>query len=155
RLLDLLPRFERVANSPRPLAESVMLDRMTARFRPVLALARLLLAGDYQSTSAGAAPGVALLFAMNELFERYVGRCLRAALPEHDVRLQDARHHLLTHGAFRMVPDIVVPTATRQMILDTKWKRLDAAQGEGLGIAQADLYQLAAYGHAYARDGAP
>src|SRR5690606_10139205 len=38
RLLDLLPRFERVANSPRPLAESVMLDRMTARFRPVLAL---------------------------------------------------------------------------------------------------------------------
>lgn len=155
RLLDLLPRFERVADSTRPLAEPVVLDRMTARFRPALALARLLLAGEFQTTTAGAAPGVALLFAMNELFERYVGRRLRAALLDHDVHLQDARHHLLAHGAFRMIPDIVVPTATGQVIVDTKWKRLDPTKGEGLGIAQADLYQLAAYGHAYARDGAP
>jgi 5-methylcytosine-specific restriction enzyme subunit McrC len=152
-LLDLLPRFEAVAESLRPLNEPVVLDRMTMRFRPSLALARLLLAGDWQTTSTGAAPGVALLFAMNDLFERYVGRRLRMALPDRDVRLQDARHHLLDHGAFRMMPDIVVAALTGPVILDTKWKRLDVAKGDALGIAQADLYQLAAYGHAYAREG--
>lgn len=155
RLLDLLPRFDRVAHAPRPLAEPVTLDRMTSRFRPALALARLLLAGDWQTTSAGSTTGVALLFAMNDLFERYVGRRLCAALPDCGVRLQDARHALLAHGAFRMIPDIVVPTDTGPVILDTKWKRLDPGQGESLGIAQADLYQLAAYGHAYARAARP
>jgi 5-methylcytosine-specific restriction enzyme subunit McrC len=52
-----------------------------------------------------------------------------------------------------MMPDIVVAALTGPVILDTKWKRLDVAKGDALGIAQADLYQLAAYGHAYAREG--
>ena len=155
RLRDLLQRFDRVAHSSRPLAEPVTLDRMTARFRPALALARLFLAGNWQTTGTGAAPGVALLFAMNDLFERYIGRRMRAALPDHAVRLQDSRHALLAHGAFRMMPDIAVPTPTGPVILDTKWKRLDPGHGAGLGIAQSDLYQMAAYGHAYARDARP
>lgn len=54
-----------------------------------------------------------------------------------------------------MISDIAVPIDTGQVILDTKWKRLDPGQGVGLGIAQADLYQLAASGHAYAKGDRP
>ena len=66
--------------------------------------------------------------------------------------------HLVRHAQarwFRLQPDLLLKQgpATR-MVLDTKWKLLDARTGSttrGYGLAEADFYQLHAYGHAYLR----
>ncbi len=52
---------------------------------------------------------------------------------------------------FRTIPDIVVSRAGRpRLIIDTKWKRLQAAIDDPKrGVASADVYQLLAYAHVY------
>jgi 5-methylcytosine-specific restriction enzyme subunit McrC len=43
-------------------------------------------------------------------------------------------------------------STTDQLVLDTKWKIIDGAKGNGsdkYGLSQADFYQLHAYGQAY------
>lgn len=151
RLLDeALDRLTDVGESRHPLAERVRLDRTNAAFHGVHALARLLLAGDGQATGRGASHGYALLFAMNALFETYAGRLLRRAHPPGAVRLQDRRHHALEGRRFALRPDAVIETPRATVVIDAKWKALDPARGDALGVAQADIYQMLAYGHAYA-----
>jgi len=152
RLDELSSRLEMAENSPNPLAEPVQLDRTNTAFHSVYELARLFLSGDWQTTTGGHAAGFALLFAMNDLFEAYVGRKLKSALAPLSVRLQDRRHHALqgpTGGAFALRPDAVIETDSGTIILDTKWKRLDRSLGENLGVSQSDVYQMMAYAHAY------
>ena len=54
---------------------------------------------------------------------------------------------------FQLRPDLVILDSARPIIiLDTKWKLIDAAQDNSLkkyGINQADFYQLFAYGEKY------
>ncbi|MCK3644761.1 McrC family protein, partial [Escherichia coli] len=70
------------------------------RWRGLLALARLLLADQYQQTTSGKAGGHALLFEMNVLFEEYIGRLLQRALAPSGlrVRLQGGLRHCLHDG---------------------------------------------------------
>jgi 5-methylcytosine-specific restriction enzyme subunit McrC len=49
-------------------------------------------------------------------------------------------------GKFRLKPDIVINHGT--IIADTKWKILDSDKTHQ-GVAQADMYQLYAYGKKY------
>ena len=73
-LAELAARLEFVGDTPDPLREPVRLDRTNTAYHELHRLARLFLARDWQSTAGGAAPGFALVFAMNELFEEYIGR---------------------------------------------------------------------------------
>jgi len=157
RLAELSARFDRVADSVDPLRELVRLDRTNTAFHDVYRLARLFLHGDWQTTSLGGVPGFSLLFPMNELFETYIGRCLKRALAFRPVHLQHrGRFSLRTAndaGLFALVPDVVVgePTAG-PIILDTKWKRLTPRAprcNRTLGVAQSDVYQMLAYARAY------
>jgi len=148
RLLELRMRLESVSNSTSPFSERVQLDRTNTAFHELYRLAKLLLQRQWQSTNIGMSSGIALLFPMNDLFEAFVARNLKRALPEHDVRIQDSGKSVLsdgTHNLMRLRPDLVVDGDT---VIDTKWKRLDAQESD-LGISQADVYQILAYGHAY------
>lgn len=158
RLAELSARFDRVGDSSAPLREPVRLDRTNMTFHDVYRLARLFLERDWQSTAAGQAPGFSLLFPMNELFELYIGRCLKRALASRPVHLQHrAKFSLRTvndAGLFALVPDVVVgePAAGPVVILDTKWKRLTPRAPRchrTLGVAQSDVYQMLAYARAY------
>ena len=157
RLSELSARFDRVGDSVDPLREPVRLDRTNTSFHDVYRLAKLFLEGDWQSTTAGGAPGFSLLFPMNELFEKYIGRCLKRALASRPIYLQHRGKFSLRRangtGLFALVPDVVVgePLAG-PVILDTKWKRLTPrAPGckATLGVAQSDVYQMLAYSQAY------
>ena len=148
RLLELAARFESVGDSTDPLGESVRLDRTNTAFHRLHAMARLFLAADWQSTSAGRAEGFGLLFPMNELFEAFVGRSMQVALAPRVVRLQRrGRYALESDGAglFALRPDIVVDD---DIVIDTKWKRLDPSQPT-LGVSESDVYQMLAYSRAY------
>ncbi|RAH95649.1 restriction endonuclease [Acuticoccus sediminis] len=135
----------------------VVLDRTSTRWRGLLALARQLLRADYQTTSAGAADGITLLFDMNVLFEAYVARLVRGvwAGPEVAVVAQGGRRFCLIdadeRGRFQTKPDILVRDAQGIVaILDTKWKRLASRLDEPKQkVAQSDVYQMVAYARVY------
>ena len=151
RLAELRARFEFVADPPDPLRDTVRLDRTNRSFHELYRLARLLLREEWQSTAAGRTRGFALLFAMNDLFEEFVGRSVRRAVAPWRVHLQHRRLHAIdsaNRALFALRPDIVVETPDGPVIMDTKWKQLDRRE-ETLGVDQSDVYQMLAYAHAY------
>lgn len=137
----------------------VSLDRLSARFMQPLRMAQMFLDGVSPDVSHGNAESYALLFDMNDLFEKFVGRELRRCLQPQGLRvhLQHARHHLMrdpSNGAnlFALRPDIVVFEDSKAVcIADTKWKRLFLEE-RTFGVQQGDLYQMLAYADRYACD---
>ena len=152
RLLgELAARFESVGDSPAPLKEPVRLDRTNSAYHDLHRLARLLLSGDWQSTTGGEALGFSLLFPMAELFERFIGKLLPRSAPWR-VSLQERRHSALaddTGPLFALQPDVVIRSPAGPIVLDTKWKGLSANDGRKLGVVQDDVYQVLVYGQAY------
>ncbi len=150
-LAELAARFEFVKETPSPLREPVRLDRTNTAFHELHRLARMFLAGDWQSTAGGTESGFALVFDMNDLFEAFIGRSVRRAVGPLQVHLQHAKHYAIEGQdgpLFRLKPDIVVDTPDGPLLLDTKWKRLDSAD-KTLSIDSVDIYQMQAYAHAY------
>ena len=138
------------------------LDRTDRRWGPLVRLARLILGGDYQTTSGGHVTGTSLLFDMGELFEAYVARTLQRALQGCDYRViaQGGRRYCMAEldadgsrgrDRFQTRPDILVKQGSAVlMVIDTKWKRLKPSQIEGKrGVSQADVYQMMAYARLY------
>ena len=152
RLTELTARLEFVGDTSDPLREPVRLDRTNLVFHDLHHLARLFLAGDWQSTTSGRTAGFSLLFPMNELFEMFIGQCLKRALAPQTVQLQDRScHALITEGEgllFALRPDVVIGRSDRRVVLDTKWKRLEPRE-PARGVAQSDIYQMLAYAQAY------
>ena len=156
RLLgELAARFESVGDSPAPLKEPVRLDRTNAAYHDLHSLARLLLSGNWQSTTSGEALGFSLQFPMFQLFERFVGKILRRSAAPWLVQLQNTDHRALVDETqkpskqlFELRPDVVIQAPAGPVVLDTKWKKLDGEDSE-LGVAQDDVYQMLVYGQAY------
>lgn len=175
--IDRLRRISQSADNQRRLAElafgyaditpvppqalrwdDVCLDRTNARWKDLLALARLLLGERFQTTSMGEQTGFSLLFEMNTLFEEYVGRMLRRALTGSglSVHLQGGRLYCLEAAddgrrTFQTRPDILVRRGAEVVhIVDTKWKRIGGRIDDAKrGVSQADVYQMMAYGELY------
>jgi 5-methylcytosine-specific restriction enzyme subunit McrC len=157
-LRELLPAFEGVSDVT-PTADwmdRVTLDRVSERFGLCLGMAKLFLRDAVTGLYAGDQNSFALLFDMNDLFERFVARTLRRRLRGSgiEVSIQDSRHHLVhdqesKQRLFRLRPDIVVRKDGAPLcIMDTKWKRLSPEERK-LGICQSDLYQMLAYAEGY------
>lgn len=133
----------------------IVLGRTNTRWRELLSMARLFLGDRHQQTSAGPIDGYALLFEMNILFEEYVARLLARALARTalTVSAQGGHRDCLFEGEtgrFRTRPDLIVRRGSRiALIIDTKWKRITRIDDPKLGVSQADVYQLMAYGRLY------
>ena len=148
RLDELTARFEFVGDSAAPLHERVRLDRTNTSFHRLHRIARLILAGDWQSTMGGDNEGFALLFPMNQLFEEFVGRTMKRALAPRSVRLQAKGRYALDadrRQVFALQPDILVD---EDIIVDAKWKALKPEETTA-GVEQSDVYQMLAYERAY------
>ena len=152
-LTELSARFEFVRISPNPLQESVRLDRTNTAYHSLHSLARVFLEREWQSTTGGGTPGFALLFAMNKLFEEFIGRSLKRVLTsEYKVHLQHRENHALKdermQDIFALRPDVVIEAEKRPIVLDTKWKRLNPDNAT-LDVETSDVYQMLAYARAY------
>jgi 5-methylcytosine-specific restriction enzyme subunit McrC len=162
RLRELAFVYADISNVPISALcwDQVVLDRTNSRWRELLNLARLLLGGRFQTTSAGGSDGFSLLFAMNTLFEEYVTRMLKRALAGTDLRVvsQGGRLYCLEtdnlRGLFQTRPDILVKSGDEVVrIIDTKWKRIAARIDDPKqGVSQGDVYQMMAYGQLYRCD---
>ena len=89
---------------------------------------------------------------MNDLFEMFIGQCLKRALAPRRVQLQDRRHSaLISEGGrprFALCPDVVIGPEAQPVVLDTKWKLLRPSE-QKLGVERSDIYQMLAYAQAY------
>ena len=90
---------------------------------------------------------------MEKIYEDFVTHCFRRHQDEYEVRAQGPRKKLTRcPPAFTMKPDMTLQKSGKAaFILDTKWKRLRSTVEDPTerGIAQADTYQLHAYGWRY------
>ena len=149
RTASLTERFSAIPQSREPLSERIVWNRTNERFRPAQALARMLLEAEWQNTTSGSLNGLALLFPMNLLFERYVARWLQRVLPSGSVSVQRRQHTLLQHGAYPLNPRYRHRNRRRaadhRYQVERPWQR----KGSDPGVSQTDLYQLASYGAVY------
>ncbi|NDP62952.1 hypothetical protein [Polaromonas sp.] len=131
-------------------------NRLSLRYKPVLALARLFIESKSPDIVSGSGDGFALLFDMNQLFESYVGAIAKRLFAKDGlvVSLQGPKRHLarLASGSpvFALKPDIVARKGGKiAFIIDTKWKRLKE-ESYREGVTSTDVYQMYAYSTQYA-----
>lgn len=129
-------------------------DRLMHHYDAIRAWCELILGDQNPLSTVGEWRGRSLLFPMEKVFERFVESCLRKHLPPGSrVRPQAASEWLCrisSRKVFQLRPDFIVQYGGETWVVDAKWKLLDSDNVDGnFGIAQADFYQLFAYGHRY------
>lgn len=144
----------RVSTQVREDLKAWGLDRLMGHYKSVRPWCELILSRAMPIAVAGSTQGMSLLFPMERLFEHYVARWLRDKIPQ-DARLktQASGKALCVHEgrpAFELRPDLMVSRGDSHWILDTKWKRIDAAKSDkNYDLNGADFYQMLAYGERY------
>ncbi|NMH61013.1 McrC family protein [Alteromonas ponticola] len=126
-------------------------------YKPAVAWAEMVLRGVSPLSMQGRANAFSLLFPLESIFESYVERVLQIILPAFmNVKGQLQTTYLVhfnTQRMFKLKPDIAVYQNEKLVfVMDTKWKLIDASKNNGSDkfmLAQADLYQMFAYGHKY------
>lgn len=131
-------------------------SRLMADYGEIRPWCELIVRGLSPVAQVGAWRGLSMLFPMERLFERYVAaRLERMLAPGSRMVRQVCSHALCMHLGkpwFTLRPDILVETQSGPVVLDTKWKLLDAdafSREQTYGLSQADFYQLFAYGQRY------
>jgi 5-methylcytosine-specific restriction enzyme subunit McrC len=146
-----------VSHSPRLDMQQVRLDRGMDYYADALAWARLLLEEMSPLSRPGEYGAPSLLFPMDAVFEAFVAKHIVEQVPWPLVLKTQARsQHLVLHQEqkwFQLKPDLLIRRGDNNLlVLDTKWKLLDARKRNGLekyGLSQSDFYQLQAYGQSY------
>lgn len=151
--------FAEVPQSADPTLDiqKIRLDRGMGYYESALDWAKLILKGLSPISGFGKHEAPSLLFPMEKVFEAYVEKHLARQLrPGFVPKAQACSEHLVAHGGqqwFALKPDLLVKQKQRtRLVLDTKWKLLDAKKNnprEKYQLSQADFYQLYAYGHHY------
>lgn len=151
-LRTLLTAFEQVDVSTQIEQDFTQItsDRSMKEYATLLEWCRIFLQKNSFTTFKGNGVAYALLFPMEKVFESYVAGKLRKALDKSfAIKTQDRRHHLFDQPKrFLLKPDIVVKNEESTIVLDTKWKLLNAHQNN-YGVSQADMYQAYAYSTKY------
>ncbi len=153
--------FDSVSISENILADLQRIDhenRLYRHYQQCLRWTRIFLMGQSFTNFKGRHLNQALLFPMERIFEDYVGVHIKKQLLDFDVKLQDKRFHLINEHLgkpkFRLRPDIVIRSADKLLIIDTKWKNIDQNRPKAnYEIRQSDMYQLFAYGEKYRQTG--
>jgi 5-methylcytosine-specific restriction enzyme subunit McrC len=141
QLRDLTP----IPASPQ-LIDRITWTRHNAHYRPLLQLARTILAGTMPDLHAGAVPVTGFTLRLYDVFEQFVRTALRTAFgATHEQFPDQPRAHNLfldTDHRIRLNPDLGLRIDGQwRFVGDVKYKR-DSNTGGGFN---ADLYQLLAY----------
>lgn len=152
QLLTTLADVSDTTNLLLDLQRTQTRSRLLTTYEPALLWADWLLRGQGPGLCAGPHVAHCLLFPMERVFEQYVAAGFRRAGV--DVQIQQSSAWLIDdHNGtprFKLRPDLLLRHNDQTIVLDTKWKTLDASDLTGhYGIDQADLYQLFAYGKKY------
>lgn len=137
-------------------ADTIRFHRLNNGFRPFIDVCRLYLAGWAYHIQAGSRSTFTLLFPMEQVFERFVSTVLQregsalfgALAPLVRVDDQPFVGYLALNerqrGEFGLRPDVCIRVPEADILLDTKYKRLDGSASH-LGVGQGDVYQMFGY----------
>lgn len=142
RAQHLYGLLEGASELPPGVLPEVQPTRLNQRYRPALALARLVLEQRSIEFGHGSAPGQAFLVSMHRVFERFLGTALREAFRRHGgATVEQHTTKLDTGGAIDVRPDVVWRRKGRvRAVIDAKYKSL-----AGLTGPSGDMYQALAY----------
>ena len=124
--------------------------RLNSRFESSLLLAKMILNGYSSTGNKGDNKSFAILFEMNEVYERYIINLLSIHLENYIVHSQHTKYKLLKNektskNIFSLKPDIVIEHNKKyKIIIDTKWKMVDSNTIRH-GVKREDFYQMYAY----------
>lgn len=136
----------------------IVIARDNREYELLIAWAKAFLLNKSFTTFSGETTGRAILFPMEQVFEAFVAKWIKHYFAEWSskqlqVTAQDRGFYLFDEPKrFRLRPDIVIrdrENNNQPVILDTKWKRLNADPRGNYGISQADMYQMYAYAKKY------
>ena len=158
-IIQLLYAFDEVADRQVSSKEvdQLYLNRSENRFEEIIRLCSIFIQAINPGTGAGDLKSFSLMFDMNQLFESWVAAILKPLAFKYGWRLKEqgpkrfmAYRHDIDRPVFQMRPDIsfIDQFGKTVLIVDTKWKLLAPDEAK-LGISQADMYQMQAYGNRY------
>lgn len=139
------------------MLDGIVLDRTMTRYAAIIEQCRWFLHGIYPDVATGDAEAAALLFDMNKLFEACVTYAAKREAWKRGLRLhaQGPRKWFAHDVAgdrdlLAMKPDITImdEDGVVLVVADAKWKLLDE-NDKKFGVAESDLYQMAAYAARY------
>lgn len=130
--------------------DGIELNRKTEHYRRALNIARLILLNFHPDITRGQMHILALMFDMNQLWEKYVGRLMRKFLGDRYVveaqRSAGFWMPIANGRKRRLRPDFVLTSRTdpaEVVVIDTKWKVVDGQPSD------EDLRQIFAYNHLF------
>jgi 5-methylcytosine-specific restriction enzyme subunit McrC len=151
-MLDEVPEVHFRRGEPDPT-----FTRQNERFSDIYRFSCMVLEGQAADVKGGQIETFSLLFDMDQVFERFIAAFVIAeVMPLLDgaqAQAQGAgdRRYLLRDtegpGALHLKPDLLVKREPQTLVIDTKWKRLEA--NKSARPSNDDLYQLYAYLHRY------
>ena len=115
------------------------LNRKTEHYSRAIQLAKLIILNYSPDIQGGKEDVLAILFDMNELWERYVFKMLQKEQSEHDYIVSYQNRKKFWNNKL-IKPDIVVEYKDETLVIDTKWKLVDTNKP-----SDADLKQMYAY----------
>lgn len=125
--------------------KKIKFDRGNKRFYESFVLMNKLSLNKSSLGKKGREDGFALLFEVQELYERYIGLFIKKEF-DSEAELQDTSKRLMVkesnnRNVIQLKPDIVLKE--QGIIIDTKWKTLKKQNRYGVQVS--DLYQMYAY----------
>jgi 5-methylcytosine-specific restriction enzyme subunit McrC len=128
RLYSLLFSFPELDNVQvtSSMFSNLIFDRKTSAYEEAISIAAMILLNYRPDIQNGQNNVLAILFDMNDLWEEYVYRqLLRFCNPSTRIKPQDPKkiwESEINCVSKRVKPDIVLETANKTLIIDTKWK---------------------------------
>lgn len=158
KILSHLEDVEISSNIKADITAVNSINRLLLKYKTLLLWSEIFLANKSFTNFKGDNLNMAILFPMEKIFEDYIAFLFSKYSDGFKIKVQDKSYFLVEkhkgEPKFRLKPDIVIhKESTRKKIVDTKWKLLDQyAERKNYNIAQADMYQLYAYGKKYTSD---
>jgi 5-methylcytosine-specific restriction enzyme subunit McrC len=124
-LLFSFPELDNIHVTPLTFSNLVF-DRKTSAYEEAISIAVMILLNYRPDIQNGQNNVLAILFDMNDLWEEYVYRqLLRFCNPSTRIKPQDPKkiwESKINGVSKRVKPDLVLETANKTLIIDTKWK---------------------------------
>jgi 5-methylcytosine-specific restriction enzyme subunit McrC len=143
RIKRLLFEFENIEEViMKELAfDLIMYNRNTERYRKAINIAKLIILQYTPDLKGGNENVLAILFDMNQLFERFIFGRLKNRESQN---IKVYKKYRKFWGNRPLKPDIIVSNYVKKYIIDTKWKVLSACNP-----SIQDLRQVYVYNHYY------
>ncbi len=158
--------MDSVSSSPVALSEvdRIAFTRLNDIYKPLVNMARLLIASASPAFTGGNRHVYAFLIPMEKVFEIFIAKILvqykerifKDTNEELKIYVQgaDKTKYLLrdvdtNHKVFKLIPDITIKIGDKRYIIDTKYKLLNTEDEKRYGVSPDDVYQMMAYAISY------